>query len=143
MDDILAKTSFSKRLYNKAARALVETFRQSPNNPRAMFGHWVGISTHDVGQDIGPLRGEMVFTIEPVFRVSKEEINICREGLIDTTEGGTDILSDFVPLTVDRIQKQMLGNGLLQDHPRARPEGKQNAYNAAFHVLTCCKCRES
>ena len=119
MDDILVKMIFSKPLYNQAAKAFVETFRQSSKNPRAMLGHWVGMSTHDVGQDIGPLRAGMVFTIEPAFQIREEQINIRCEDLIVITENGAEILSDFVPLTIDQIEKQMAGDGLLQNYPRA------------------------
>ena len=40
MDDIFTKMILSKQLYNQAAKAFVETFRQSSRNPRAMLGHW-------------------------------------------------------------------------------------------------------
>jgi Xaa-Pro aminopeptidase len=120
MDDILAKKNFSKPLYNQAARAFVETFRQSSKNSRATLGHWVGMSTHDVGQYSGPLRAGMVFTIEPAFQVREEQINIRCEDLIVITESGAEILSDFVPLTVDQIEKQMRGDGMLQSYPSTK-----------------------
>ena len=124
MDDIFTKMILSKQLYNQAAKAFVETFRQSSRNPRAMLGHWVGMSTHDVGQDSGPLRAGMVFTIEPAFQIREEQINIRCEDLIVIAESGVEILSDFVPLTVDQIEKQMTGAGLFQNYPRAKAEGK-------------------
>jgi Xaa-Pro aminopeptidase len=120
MDDILAKNALSKPLYSQAARTFVETFRQSSRNPKASLGHWVGMSTHDVGQDNGPLRAGMVFTIEPAFQVREEKINIRCEDLIIITEKGAEVLSDFVPLSVDQIEKQMKGRGLLQNYPRAQ-----------------------
>ena len=123
MDDILAKRAFSKPLYSTAARAFVETFRQSSKSPQARLGHWVGMSTHDVGQDTGPLRAGMVFTIEPAFQVPEEQINIRCEDLIIITEHGAEVLSDFVPMSVEQIEKQMKGEGLLQKYPHLRIEG--------------------
>ena len=96
-----------------------------------MLGHWVGMSTHDVGQDSSPLRAGMVFTIEPAFQIREEQINIRCEDLIVITESGVEILSDFVPLTVDQIEKQMTGAGLFQNYPRAKAEGKQDAIRDA------------
>lgn len=121
MDGILSKTTFSKPVYEAAAKRFVGTFRTSSQSPRAMLGHWVGMSTHDVGQDWGPLRAGMVFTIEPAFTVPEEAINIRCEDLIIITDRGAQILSDFVPLDVAGIEKQMLGKGMLQEYPRAKP----------------------
>jgi Xaa-Pro aminopeptidase len=121
MDGILSKTTFSKPVYEVAAKRFVGTFRTSSQSPRAMLGHWVGMSTHDVGQDWGPLRAGMVFTIEPAFTIPEEAINIRCEDLIIITDRGSQILSDFVPLDVAGIEKQMVGKGMLQEYPRAKP----------------------
>lgn len=120
MDGILSKTTFSKPVYEAAAKRFVGTFRTSSQNPRAMLGHWVGMSTHDVGRDWGPLRAGMVFTIEPALAVPEEAINIRCEDLIVITDRGAEIVSDFVPLDVPGIEKQMEGKGMLQDFPRAK-----------------------
>ena len=119
MDGILAKSTFSKPLYEIAAKAFVESFRQSSKNPRATLGHWVGMSTHDVGYDTGPLRVGMVFTIEPAFHVREEQINIRCEDLIVVTDRGAEIVSDFVPMTADQIERQMKGEGILQKYAGA------------------------
>jgi Xaa-Pro aminopeptidase len=119
MDGILAKRRFSKQLHNQAAKASVERFRQSSKNPGASLGHWVGMSTHDVEQDSGPLRPGMVFTIEPAFQVREERINIRCEDLIVIKESGAGILSDFVPLTADQIETVVRGDGMLQNYPSA------------------------
>ena len=121
MDGILSKTTFSKPVYEVAAKRFVGTFRTSSQSPRAMLGHWVGMSTHDVGQDWGPLRAGMVFTIEPAFTIPEEAINIRCEDLIIITDRGSQILSDFVPLDMAGIEKQMVGKGMLQEYPRAKP----------------------
>jgi Xaa-Pro aminopeptidase len=124
MDGILSKATFSKPVYEAAAKRFVGTFRTSSQTPRAMLGHWVGMSTHDVGQDWGPLRAGMVFTIEPAFTVPEEAINIRCEDLIVITDRGAEIVSDFVPLGVAEIEKQMEGRGMLQEYPRAKPMDK-------------------
>jgi Xaa-Pro aminopeptidase len=76
------------------------------------------MATHDDGLDSGPLRPGMVFTIEPAFRVPEESINIRCEDMIVITETGKEILSDFLPLDVDRIEKVMKEEGLLQKYPK-------------------------
>jgi hypothetical protein len=63
----------------------------------------------------------MVFTIEPAFTVPEEAINIRCEDLIIITDRGSQILSDFVPLDMAGIEKQMVGKGMLQEYPRAKP----------------------
>ena len=45
MDQILARTKFSKPVYDRAARDFVDSYRKS--GPR--LGHWVGMATHDGG----------------------------------------------------------------------------------------------
>ncbi len=124
MDGILSRATFSKPVYEAAVKRFVERFRTSSENPRAMLGHWVGMSTHDVGQDWGPLRPGMVFTIEPALTVPDEAINIRCEDLIVITERGAEIVSDFVPLDVAAIEKQMEGKGMLQEYPLAKPMEK-------------------
>ncbi|MCX6132651.1 MAG: Xaa-Pro peptidase family protein [Ignavibacteriales bacterium] len=124
MDGILSKTAFSKPVYEAAAKRFVGTFRSSSQNPRAMLGHWVGMSTHDVGQDYGPLRAGMVFTIEPAFTIPEESISIRCEDLIVITDRGAEVVSDFVPLDMAGIEKLMRGNGMLQQYPRAHAVDK-------------------
>jgi len=119
MEQILASSKFSKPSYEKAARDYVERYQRSAGSPRATLGHWVGMATHDVGYDSGPLRPGMVFTIEPAFRVPEEQINIRFEDLIVITERKAEILSDFVPMDIDEIEKLMREEGLLQRYPRA------------------------
>lgn len=114
MDAILARTRFSKPLYEKAARQFVESYRRGSSS----LGHWVGMATHDVGSDIGPLRPGMVFTIEPQFRVPEENIYIRLEDLIIIGEEKAEIVSDFLPLDIASIEKVMKEEGMLQRYPR-------------------------
>lgn len=117
MDAALASTKFSKPEYERAAREFVMTYKQSASNPRASLGHWVGMATHDVGVDSGPLRAGMVFTIEPALRVPEEKIYVRLEDMIVITDSGARIISDFVPMDIEGIEKVMREEGMLQRYP--------------------------
>ena len=118
MERILAATKFSKPAYENAAREFVSSYGESAKSPRTTLGHWVGMSTHDVGQDTGPLRAGMVFTIEPALRVPEEQIYIRLEDMIVITDTKAEILSGFVPLDIAGIEKVMVEEGMLQRYPR-------------------------
>jgi Xaa-Pro aminopeptidase len=119
MDDLLSKTTFANAAHEKGARQFVDRFRESAKGPQALLGHWVGMSTHDVGQDYGPLRPGMVFTIEPSLLVPEENLNIRCEDMIVITEQKAEIISDFLPLDAPAIEKLMQDEGMLQRFPRA------------------------
>jgi Xaa-Pro aminopeptidase len=121
MDDLLAKSKFSKDIYTKGAKDFVDGYRRSSENARGGLGHWVGMATHDVGVDAGPLRPGMVFTIEPALRIPEERIYIRLEDLIVITEKGKDVPSLFVPMDVDGVEKLMKEEGMLQRYPVDRP----------------------
>ena len=118
MDQALARARFSKPAYERAAREFVENYRRSASNPRTSLGHWVGMATHDVGQDSGPLRAGMVFTIEPALRVPEEKIYIRLEDVIVITDTGADILTRWLPMDIPGIEKIMSEEGMLQRYPR-------------------------
>jgi Xaa-Pro aminopeptidase len=65
MRDILAAHSFSEPKYSKAAEDFVSSYAGRVEYSGSRLGHWVGMSTHDVGNYSGPLKPGMVFTIEP------------------------------------------------------------------------------
>lgn len=116
MDRILAETQFSKPAYTAAAREFVESYRKSPGR----LGHWVGMATHDVGSDDGPLRAGMVFTIEPALRVPEESIYIRLEDVIFITDTGAEIVTSSLPMDIDAIEAVMKNDGMLQRYPRVR-----------------------
>jgi Xaa-Pro aminopeptidase len=118
MDQLLARTQFSKPIYKNGAQEFVDNYRKSAAIPRPSLGHWVGMATHDVGQDIGPLRAGMVFTIEPALRVPEEKINIRLEDVIIITDKGADILTEFVPMDIPGIEQLMREEGMLQRYPQ-------------------------
>jgi Xaa-Pro aminopeptidase len=118
MDAVLAAATFSKAAYEAAARRFVESYRAQASDPRATLGHWVGMATHDVGSDAGPLRAGMVFTIEPEMRVPEEKIYIRLEDLVVITSSGKEVVSDFVPAEMDAIERLMKEDGMLQRYPK-------------------------
>ena len=119
MEQILARSKFSKPIYENAAREFVANYKRSAANPKGMLGHWIGMATHDVGgYDGGPLKPGMVFSIEPALRVPEEKIYIRLEDVIVITEKGAEIISDFVPMDIERIEKLMSEEGMLQRYAK-------------------------
>lgn len=120
METALAATKFSKPEYERAAREFVSSYKSSAANPRSGLGHWVGMATHDVGVDSGPLRAGMVFTIEPALVVPEEKIYVRLEDMIVITDTGARIISDFVPMDITGIEKVMQEEGMLQRYPKMK-----------------------
>jgi Xaa-Pro aminopeptidase len=120
MERALATAKFSKPEYERAAREFVTSYKQSATNPQTSLGHWVGMATHDVGRDTGPLRAGMVFTIEPALVVPEEKIYVRLEDMIVITDKGARIISDFVPMDISGIEKVMIEEGMLQRYPRMK-----------------------
>lgn len=119
MDVILAGTKFSKPLYETAAKQFVERYRTSAARG-GNLGHAVGMATHDFGGGSGTMRPGLVFTIEPELRIPEEQIFIRLEDMIVITESGASILSDFVPRSVDGVEKVIAQPGLLQQYGRIK-----------------------
>lgn len=122
MEQILTKAKFSKPLYEKAAKTFVDNYKRGAENPQTSLGHWVGMSTHDVGWWTGPLKAGMVFTIEPALRVPEEQINIRLEDMIVITDKDAEVISDFVPMEISDIEKVMSEEGMAQKYPMDRGE---------------------
>ncbi len=118
METILSKSKFSKSIYEKAAKEFVDSYKNSSKNQYAGLGHWVGMSVHDVGFNRGTLKPGMVFSIEPALRVPEEKIYIRLEDVIVITETGKKVLSDFLPMEIDEIEKIMKEDGMLQKYPK-------------------------
>jgi Xaa-Pro aminopeptidase len=123
MQQALARAKFSKPIYEKAAREFVENYTRSAQSAQTSLGHWVGMATHDVGRDAGPLRAGMVFTIEPALRVPEERVYIRLEDVIVITETGKRVLPEGLPMDIDAIEKIMREEGMLQRYPREREAG--------------------
>jgi Xaa-Pro aminopeptidase len=60
----------------------------------------------------------MVFTIEPALVVPEEKVYVRLEDLIVITATGKQIVSDFVPMEMDEIEKLMKETGILQRYPK-------------------------
>jgi Xaa-Pro aminopeptidase len=116
MEKLLAAARFQKPAYASAAREFALSYKDGAG--RGGLGHWVGMATHDVGNDSGPLRAGMVFTIEPALRVPEEKLYIRLEDLIVIGEQKAEIVSEWLPMDVDAIEKVMREPGMLQRYPR-------------------------
>ncbi len=117
MEEILAKSKFSKPVYEQAARDFISKFK-NPSGPfGAVLGHWIGMAAHDVGEYGGPLEPGMTFTIEPALEVPEEKIYIRAEDAILVKETGVEIMSDFLPLEIEEIENLMKEKGLLEQYP--------------------------
>jgi Xaa-Pro aminopeptidase len=120
MEEALRRSEFSKDLYREACERFVENFRRRSGRYGGSLGHWTGMATHDVGPSDVTYTPGMVFTIEPSLRVPEENINIRLEDLIVITETGRDVVSDFVPLEIEDIERLMKEEGILQMYPMDR-----------------------
>jgi Xaa-Pro aminopeptidase len=113
MKKILEGWKFSKPAYREAGERFVAMWTATP-----ALGHWVGMSTHDVGPRMDELKPGMVFTIEPALTVPEERIYIRLEDLIVITEGGAKVVSGFVPRSIEAVEAEMKKPGLLESYPK-------------------------
>lgn len=123
MDAMMATMKFSKPVYEKAAKEFVDGYRrraQGTGGRGANLGHAVGMSTHDLGGGSGVMRPGLVFTIEPQFRVPEERIYLRLEDMIVITETEARIISDFVPRSIEGVEKLIAEEGLLQKYSKIR-----------------------
>jgi Xaa-Pro aminopeptidase len=121
MDAMMATMKFSKPLYENAAKSFVEGYRRTAQGTgRGNLGHAVGMSTHDMGGGSGVMRPGLVFTIEPQFRIPEERIFIRLEDMIVITESEARITSDFVPRSIDAVEKLIAEPGMLQQYRKIR-----------------------
>lgn len=80
-------------------------------------GHYIGLYTHDVGNDQAPLRPDMMFTLEPGLYFEELGIGIRIEDTILITEEGCEVLTAGIPKTVEEIERFMQG----QKHEDRKP----------------------
>jgi Xaa-Pro aminopeptidase len=115
MGPVFQRTTFSKPIYERAARRLVET-------GGGVFSHPVGMAVHDDGAyGPGPLRPGHVFSIDPQLRVPEERIYLRYEDVVVITDGGYENFTESLPAELDAIEASVGRGGLLQAHP-ALPE---------------------
>jgi Xaa-Pro aminopeptidase len=111
MEKVFAATTFSKPVYERAARKLVST-------GGGVFSHPVGMTVHDDGSyEEGPLRAGQVFAVDPQLRVPEENLYIRYEDTIVVTEAGSENFTDFLPSELDEIEKVVKEGGVLQKCP--------------------------
>jgi Xaa-Pro aminopeptidase len=110
MNLYLEGKNFAKPHYLKAVQEGVKF--------RGHFQHPVGMAVHDVGiVHRIPLRAGMVFTIDPMIWIPEERLYIRIEDIALVTEDGVENLSEFVPSSVDAIEKTIQAKGLTEFHP--------------------------
>ena len=111
MEPVFARTKFSKPIYEKAARTLVET-------GGGVFSHTVGMAVHDVGSYAGaPLKPGQVFSIDPQLRVPEENLYLRFEDTVVVTETGVENFTDFLPMELDDMERLVLEKGVVQKVP--------------------------
>jgi len=115
MDGIVAATRFSKPHLTAAAKAFVAAYHEQAK--RGGLGHWVGMATHDVGQE-QTLQPGMVFTIEPQLRVPEDKGYWRLEDLIVIGDTKAEIVSEWLPMDIDAIERVMREPGILQRYPK-------------------------
>ncbi|MBO1681033.1 M24 family metallopeptidase, partial [Bittarella massiliensis (ex Durand et al. 2017)] len=67
-------------------------------------GHYIGLYTHDVGDDNAPLEEDMVITLEPGLYFDDLGIGIRIEDTLLVTKDGCEVLSGGIPKTVEEIE---------------------------------------
>jgi len=112
MDAILASYPFTDAKIQKAAKAFVENYRRQQETARAL-GHPVGLEVHDVGG--ATLEPGRIFTIEPEMRIEEDHTGIRLEDMILITQSGYEVLSAFVPIEMEDIEKLMASHKGLSD----------------------------
>ena len=114
MEPVFARWSFSKPLYEEAARRLVDT-------GGGVFSHTVGMAVHDVGRYAGaPLQPGQVFAIDPQLRVQEEQLYIRYEDLVVVTGSGVENLTGLVVSELDDIERTVRQSGIVQSFPPRR-----------------------
>lgn len=72
--------------------------------------HFLGMETHDVGNNLIPFKAGIVITVEPGIVLS--EYNVILEDDILVTENGYEWLTEFIPRKIEDIEKVMKEEGI-------------------------------
>ena len=80
-----------------------------PRGLRGGFGHYVGMSVHDVGPRIERLREGMVFAIEPGLYYPEKNFGVRIEDTVLITATGCEVLTRGVPKEIAEIEALMAG----------------------------------
>jgi Xaa-Pro aminopeptidase len=114
MEAVFARWKFVKPEHEQAARDLVRT-------GGGVFSHAVGLAVHDVGGRANPLRPGQVFSIDPQLRMrdanGQTVLYMRYEDVVVVTETGVENFTDFMPTTLEDIEKTVRMKGMVQDYP--------------------------
>jgi Xaa-Pro aminopeptidase len=111
MEEVFSRTKFSKSIYEKAARRLV-------NSGGGVFSHPVGMAVHDDGgYTRDALKPGQVFSIDPQLRVPEERLYYRYEDVIAITADGYENFTDFLPTELDQIERLVGQHGVVQQFP--------------------------
>jgi Xaa-Pro aminopeptidase len=111
MEPVFARTRFSKPVYEKAARTLVES-------GGGVFSHTVGMAVHDVGgYRNGPLKPGQVFSVDPQMWVREENLYLRFEDTVVVKETGVENFTQFLPMELNDMEKLVLEKGVVQKTP--------------------------
>lgn len=111
MEPIFTKTKFSKPIYEKACRTLVET-------GGGVFSHTVGMAVHDVGRYAGePLKPGQVFSVDPQLWVREESLYLRYEDTVVVTDKGVQNFTDFLPSELNEMERLVQDKGVVQKVP--------------------------
>jgi Xaa-Pro aminopeptidase len=104
MAPVLARRTWSKPVYEQAARKMVETGGGTLSHP-------VGLAVHDDGPyNRGPLKVGHVFSIDPQLWVPEETLYIRYEDVIVITPDGYENFTAFLPTALDDLER-LVGKG--------------------------------
>ena len=114
---IIAKTKWSKPIYEQAARRLIET-------GGGAMSHMVGMAVHDVGSYRGLLKPGHVFSVDPQLWVPEENLYFRYEDTVVVTETGVENFTAFLPSDLAALEKAVGGpnvRGIVQQFPPESP----------------------
>ena len=111
MEPVFARTTFSKPVYEKAARTLVES-------GGGVFSHTVGMAVHDVGgYRNGPAQAGQVFSIDPQLWVREENLYLRFEDTVVVTERASRTSPTSCRWNSNDMEKLVLEKGVVQKVP--------------------------
>jgi Xaa-Pro aminopeptidase len=114
MAPVLARTVFSKPIYEKAARTMLET-------SGGVLSHPVGMTVHDVGTyKRGPLQPGHVFSVDPQLWVPEEHLYLRYEDTVVVTDTGVENFTDFLPSELKDLEALVRERGIVQAFPADR-----------------------
>ena len=115
MEPVLARTKFSKPVYEQAARKLIET-------GGGVLSHPVGMTVHDDGPyGPGPLKAGHVFSIDPQLWVPEENLYLRYEDVVVIRPNGYENFMAFLPTELDDLEKLVRQAGGVVEKVPAKP----------------------